>query len=262
MQEPRNSCVVTAKTKESDSKAVPAVATVVRKELWKKDTANQIISWVDLQGTCLGRIRLTENEDADKDHYKQENAVKDAESLSDVLHAVCDGFALLADLHNLANHLVQADVAIAIGINGIEAFVGLVAVCRAKNLLDIIAIQIIVALAYKRHPDALGKSLRGLDFFESFHDDGVSRVGVEDLLARDFRSHMAEDGSDLVTKTTNVAASLGEKGHGGLGAVLAMPLLATIQPRFYRVADDVVLLGKVRAVHGEELARGVEHDSK
>jgi hypothetical protein len=39
MHEPRNSCVVTAKTKESERRAVPAVASVVMKLLWKKATA-------------------------------------------------------------------------------------------------------------------------------------------------------------------------------------------------------------------------------
>ena len=38
MQEPRTSWAVVAKTKDSDSKAVPAVASVVVKELFKKAT--------------------------------------------------------------------------------------------------------------------------------------------------------------------------------------------------------------------------------
>ncbi len=38
MQEPRTSWAVVAKTKDNDSKAVPAVASVVVKELFKKAT--------------------------------------------------------------------------------------------------------------------------------------------------------------------------------------------------------------------------------
>lgn len=38
MQEPRNSWAVVAKTNDSDSKAVPAVASVVVKELFRKAT--------------------------------------------------------------------------------------------------------------------------------------------------------------------------------------------------------------------------------
>ena len=40
MQDPKNSWVVTAKTNDSDRRAVPAVASVVMKLLWKKATVD------------------------------------------------------------------------------------------------------------------------------------------------------------------------------------------------------------------------------
>lgn len=43
MQEPRNSCVVAAKTKDRERRAVPAVARVVMKVLWKKATGDALI---------------------------------------------------------------------------------------------------------------------------------------------------------------------------------------------------------------------------
>ena len=42
MQEPRNSCAVVANTKESESRAVPAVASVVTNELFKKATEGRL----------------------------------------------------------------------------------------------------------------------------------------------------------------------------------------------------------------------------
>lgn len=42
MQEPRNSCVVTAKTKDKESSVVPAVVRVAMKLLWKTATATQL----------------------------------------------------------------------------------------------------------------------------------------------------------------------------------------------------------------------------
>ena len=70
-----------------------------------------------------------EDEDDDEQDKEEKNPVEDGESLADVLHAVCDGLTLLADLDDLADHLVKAYVAVGIGVDR----GGLAKLTRAKS---------------------------------------------------------------------------------------------------------------------------------
>lgn len=180
--------------------------------------------------------------------------VKDSEGLASVLHALDDGLALLSDVDKLADHLVEADVAVQVVVDGVEGLVGLVPVGGPEHLVEVFGIEGVLALGDKGHPDAPAEGLGGQALLEGFEVDGVSRGGVKDLLASDLLGKVAKDRGDLVAEAADVSDDLNGGGGAAAQAILLLP-----QGHLDAVVD-VVPFGELGAVHGEEGARGVvEH---
>lgn len=83
----------------------------------------------------------------------------------------------------------------------------------------------------------------------------MRRVGVEDLLARDFRGDVAKHGRDFVSHSSNVPDDAQRRARSGaVGPAVLRP------ENLQTVADQVVVLEELRAVGREELsARAVQH---
>src|SRR6187431_2364774 len=82
MQEPRNSWVVTAKTKDSERSVVPAVVRVAMKLLWKTATVTRLDLYL-----VRSRRKLTEDDDDNDQDHKEEDLIKHPQCLADILHA-------------------------------------------------------------------------------------------------------------------------------------------------------------------------------
>lgn len=202
--------------------------------------------------------KRTEDDDNDDQDNKEKNLVKDRKSLANILHAVRNSLALLASFNHLADHLVQADIPVLVGIDGIEALLGLLAVDGAHDLNDIVHREGLLALNDKGHPNTAGHGFRATDLFKGLDDDGVGRVGVEDLLAGDLRGDVAKDRGDLVTETADVTD---EPHRRGCDTLLPAGLVPS-EHDLDTIVDDIVLFGKLRAVHGEKCARGLVHEAE
>jgi len=102
--------------------------------------------------------QLTKDENDNQKDQKQQNLVKNTNRLANILHALANGFALSAHGDNLADHLIQTNVAIAVLVKRGKGLVGLFSELRAEHLLKIFRQQRFAALDAKRHPDAASQS--------------------------------------------------------------------------------------------------------
>ncbi|KZL83850.1 hypothetical protein CI238_10313, partial [Colletotrichum incanum] len=195
-----------------------------------------------------------EDEDDDQENNEHQNLVKHAERLTNVLHAFGDSLAFLANLHNLARHLLQADISVQVVVNHTESLLGVFGVSRSQHFLEVFRVQRVLSFDDKRHPDAAGESFGGLFLLESLNNDGVGRVGVEDLLSSDFGGNVTEDTRDLVSHAANIA----DESEGGGRASSALAALRSFgQIQIETIVDDIVLVLELGAVHGEQGARSV-----
>ena len=189
-----------------------------------------------------------ENNNNDDQNHKQQDLIKHRQGLTDVLHAVRDGLSLLANVDNLADHLVETDIAVLVSVDGIEALLGFFAVMLAQHFNDVVQQQGLLAFGGKRHPDTASHGLGAADLFESLDDDGMSGRRVEDVLASDLGSNVAENGGDLVAD----AADVTDDAHGGAGSVAHLLAPVAHDEGVDTIVDDVVFVGKLWAVHGEQ----------
>ena len=86
----------------------------------------------------------------------------------------------------------------------------------------------------------------------------MGRVGVKHLFASDFGRNVAKYRRDLVTEPGGISDKTHGSGTAAGGARTAiLTLLASTQQQLNRVFHNVVLLLKVRPVHGKQGPRGV-----
>ena len=228
------------------------------KVLWNTATGGQEVSnFAGLERRTRERERTEDDDNNDADH-EEEDLVKDTQSLTDILHAVGNGLALLADIDNLENHLLEGNVAVLVGVDGGEGLLGVVLVGRSQDLQDVVDRQGVAALDDEGHPDAAGQGLGRPQLLEGLDDDGVGRVGVEDLLAGDLGGDVAEDGGDLVAEAADVA----DQAHGGDGTSPPVTQLAAGELHIDTIVNDVVLVHELGAVHGEQRARSVIQETQ
>ncbi|KAI6761340.1 hypothetical protein HG531_001893 [Fusarium graminearum] len=153
---------------------------------------------------------------------RQDNDKKDLieslKSLTNILHAFSDGLSLGTDLNRFSNHLVETDVTVIVAIDHEECLLSLIL---------------------------------------SFDNDGMGRVGVEDLLTSDLRGEITEDGSDLVSNLANFSDEL----HGS-GRAISLVTLLTTKHHLNAIVDDGVFIGEFLAVQREESARGIEEKTE
>jgi hypothetical protein len=174
----------------------------VTKLLRKNATEYLVSTSQDYNGA---RGQLTEDEDANEKPDEKQNPVQSLQGLTNILHAFGNRLALLSDFNNLANHLIKRDIAVQITIDGVESFLGLLLISRSKDLLEVIIVQSLTSFDDERHPDTTTKGLRGTKLLQSLYDNGVRRVGVEDLLASDLAGDVAKDRCDLVSNSANIS---------------------------------------------------------
>ena len=81
---------------------------------------------------------------------------------------------VLADLKNQQCHLLQADIAVVIGIERVKYCFCLVEPLRTKNLSKVMFVQRISAFGNEGKPQAPGKRFRSTDRIQCFRDNRVS----------------------------------------------------------------------------------------
>ncbi len=128
----------------------------------------------------------------------------------------------------------------------------------AHDLGDVLHRESVLILDNKRHPDAASHGFGGARLLEGLNHNRVGRVGVEDLLARDLGGDISKHGRELVAQAAHVADKL----HGGGGHALPDTTLGLAEHGLDAVGDDVVLVGKLGAVHGEQGPRGLVHQAQ
>jgi len=195
-----------------------------------------------------------DNYDNDEDH-KEEDLIKHPQGLADILHAAGDCLSLLANLDNLADHLVDANVAILVSVDGVEALLSLFPLSRTEHVNDVLLRQRVTINGDKRHPEAAGQGFGAADFFQGLDDDRMRRVGVEYFFARNLGGDVANDGSKLVTESAGLADQPHRLGRGNLQVTAGEKHVDTI-------VNDEVLFQERRAVHGKQCARSFVHEAQ
>ena len=120
------------------------------------------------------------------------------------MHARVDRLSLAPKLGDSQNHLLERDVAIAIAIKSSKALLGLFLPSRSHDLDHILRVQFVLAFNNEREPDTPRKGFGRFVVVQGLEHDGVSRVGIKDLLAGHFLSHSSERAGDLVPHAAHI----------------------------------------------------------
>lgn len=169
---------------------------------------------------------LEEGEEDEDDKHKdneEQDLIKDSESLANIFHALPDGLSFLANLNNLADHLIKTDVAIGVAVDGVEGLLGLGLVCGSEDFFDILQVEFLVIFHNKGHPDSTGEGFGRLGLLQGFENDRMSRVRVEDILSGDLRCDVTKDRSHLVSDSGDISNEL----HGSGRATALVTLLSS-----------------------------------
>jgi len=111
------------------------------------------------------------------------------------------------------DHLLQADVAVAVAIERSKALFRFLLSVWAHDFNEIVLVQVFLAFGYHGHPNSAREGLGALVSLQGRQNNRVGRVGIENLLARDFRRDVTEDGGDLVPDATGVSSNLLDQAH-------------------------------------------------